>query len=719
MIIGLSDTQILSHKHFTKTYKIAGKNLTFESGKLALLADGSVVISDEEGNYLLTTAGINEKIKSGTDFFPMTCEYQEKYYAAGKIGGNRFMKRESRPSEVATLNSRMIDRPIRPMFPKGTVNEVQIISTILSSSGLSDYGFYGITGASLALMLSGSTEFTGPVSGCRIIMDSENNFKFDPTFEELLTAQLDLTIAGTLDSITMVESQGKEVSGDIILKAFEFAHAIIKEICNAQLDFVSNYSKVHPLPAKSKLVVKSLSKELYSKIEGYVTEDKMTPLYYVSKTEFHEEMHNLSEEVKLWLGYSEDTEEMTIGEIEECVYKAIKKHMRKNVLSNKTRLDGRKTDQVRPVRGEFGILPRVHGSALFQRGITQALTIATLGGPGDMQLVDDMFEQTSKRYIHHYNFPPFSVGETKPLRGPTRRDIGHGRLAEKALEPVLPSLEEFPYFIRCVSEITTCNGSSSMASVCGSSMSLMDAGVPIKNIVSGVAMGMIYDEESGKYEILSDIQAQEDFLGDMDFKVAGTSAGFTALQMDCKIKGLSMEVVGKVLTQSKEALEYIKTEMIRDLSESRKELSPYAPFIVSSRIAVDKIREVIGKGGETIQKISKEYEVKIDISEDGLLSVTAKNQVQGKGAIEFITKMLKGMEVGDAGEGKVAKILDGIGAIIDLGSGKSGMIHISKIAKERVTNIGDYLKEGDIVEYKVITVDKEKGKVGLERIIKE
>ncbi|MDD2486776.1 MAG: polyribonucleotide nucleotidyltransferase [Candidatus Gracilibacteria bacterium] len=718
MIIGLSDKQILSHKSFSKTYKIAGKNLTFESGKLALLADGSVVISDEEGNYLLTTAGISENIKKGIDFFPMTVEYQEKFYATGKIGGNRFMKRESRPSEVAVLNSRLIDRPIRPMFPKGTVNEVQIISSIMSSSGISDYGFYGVTGASLALMLSGSTEFEGPVSGCRVIVDKDDNLKFDPTFEDLLICKLDLTIAGTVDAITMVESQGQEVDDKTVLKAFDFAHAIVKEICAAQTDFVAEYSKIHSLP-KSKIVSKSLSKELYQKIESYITLEKMSPLYHVSKMEFHDEMHKLGEETRLWLGYSEDTEEMTLGEIEECVYKVIKKHMRKNVLGNKLRLDGRKTDEVRPVRGEFGILPRAHGSALFQRGITQALTIATLGGPGDIQLIDDMFEQSEKRYIHHYNFPPFSVGEVRPLRGPGRREIGHGRLAEKAIEPILPNLEDFPYFIRCVSETLTCNGSSSMGAICGSSMALMDAGVPIKNIVSGVAMGMIYDDETGNYEILSDIQAQEDFLGDMDFKIAGSVKGITALQMDCKIKGLSMEVIAKVIAQSKSALDYIQTEMIKELSEPRKELSQYAPFILSMKVPVDKIREIIGKGGETIQKMIKDFEVEININDDGLVSVTAKNQEQGKKTIDHITNMIKEVEVGDSGSGKVVKILDGIGAIIDLGANKSGMIHISKIAKERVNNISDYLKDGDIVEYKVITVDKEKGKIGLERVIKD
>ncbi|MCK9272763.1 polyribonucleotide nucleotidyltransferase [Candidatus Gracilibacteria bacterium] len=716
MIISLSDSKILEHKSFSKTYNIGGKSLTFESGKLALIADGSVTISDEAGNYLLTTAGISDTAKEGIDFFPMTVEFQERYYATGKIGGNRFMKREARPSEVAVLNSRIIDRPIRPMFPKGIANEVQIISTILSSSGTSDYGFYGVTGASLALILSGTTEFEGPVSGCRVMVSADDNLKFDPTMEELKTAKLDLTIAGTMDAITMVESQGQEVDDKTVLKAFEFAHGIIKELCKAQLDFVANYSLVHPLP-KSKIIIKTLSETLYKKIEGYITEDKMTPLYYVSKMDFHEEMHNLSTDVKNWLGYTEDTEDMTIGAIEESVYKAIKKHMRKNVLEKKLRLDGRKLNEVRPVFGEFGVLPRTHGSALFQRGVTQVLTITTLGGPGDIQIIDDMFEENTKRYIHHYNFPPYSVGEVRPLRGPSRRDIGHGRLAEKAIEPILPSLEEFPYFIRCVSETMTCNGSSSMASICASTMSLMDSGVPIKNLVSGVAMGMIYDENSGKYEILSDIQAQEDFLGDMDFKIGATDKGITALQMDCKVKGLSMEVIGKVLAQSKEALAYIQKEMTKKMSTPRAELSPFAPFILSMKIATDRIREVIGKGGETIQKITKEFEVEIDITDEGLLSVTAKNQASGKAAIDFITKMLKGIEVGETGTGKVAKILDGIGAIIDLGQNKSGMIHISKIAKERVNNIGDYLKVGDMVEYKVLTVDKESGKVGLERVI--
>lgn len=484
MIAGLSDQNALTKEMVTKTYDIGGKKITFESGRLALLADGAVVIRDEEGNYLLTTVGLKRDVNPMADFFPLSVEFQEKYYATGKIGGNRFMKREGRPSEAAILNSRMIDRPIRPMFPKGTLNEVQIISTIMSSSGTSDFGFYGITGASLALQLAGVGQFEGPVAGVRIALLADGTtFKFDPSIVELSTALLDLIVAGTDDAITMVESQGKEVDESIMVRAFEFAHAIVQDMVRAQKDFIAFYTEIHPLP-KVVLTVKDINAELFDRINEYITDEKIAPLYYLGKTEFHDKLILLENEVKLWLGYTGDSEAMNAREIEDIVYSVVKKHMRKNVLTKGLRLDGRKATEVRPIRGTFGILPRVHGSALFQRGITQVLNVTTLGGPGDIQIIDDMFEENTKRYIHHYNFPPFSVGEVKRIGTPSRRDIGHGRLAEKALECVLPSFESFPYFIRTVSETTTCNGSSSMASVCASSMSLMDAGVPITAIVS-------------------------------------------------------------------------------------------------------------------------------------------------------------------------------------------------------------------------------------------
>lgn len=727
MIPGLSDKNIVDKRPVSKTYEIGGKKFTFESARLALLANGSAVISDEAGNYLLTTAGLKDEANLAASFFPLTVEFQEKYYAAGKIGGNRFMKREGRPSENAVLNSRLIDRPIRPMFPKGSLNEVQIISTILSSSGLSDYGFHGITGASLSLMLAGVVEFEGPVSGVRIAL-TESGFVFDPTFDVLEKAILDLTVAGTSDAITMVESQGQEIDDATMLKAFEFAHELIKELCAAQTDFVAEYKKSHALP-EFRFTVRETDAELEAFVLETVTDELVAPLFNTGKAEFHDRLHDLEDAVveKFDLAsYAEEVAENPTlpgvnkveAELREHVYGAVKKKMRAKVLSTRVRLDGRAPDEVRQVRATAGILPKVHGSVLFERGITQALSITTLGGPGDIQIVDDMFEEDTKRYIHHYNFPPFSVGEVKPLRGVGRREVGHGRLAEKALEMVLPPLESFPYFIRVVSEITTCNGSSSMASVCGSSLSLMDAGVPIKAMVAGVAMGMVYDDETGKYEVLSDIQAQEDFLGDLDFKVAGTERGITALQMDCKIAGLSLEVVKHVLEQSKGALGYIRTEMAKELAAPRAELSPNAPSILSLTIPVERIRELIGKGGEMIQKICRDFSVEVDVKDDGFVSITAKTQENGQNALAFIKDLLREIEPGELLEGKVVKILEGVGAIVELGK-QSGMIHISKIAKERVEQIEKYVNVGDVVKVKVLTVDKEKGRIGLERVVAE
>lgn len=392
--------------------------------------------------------------------------------------------------------------------------------------------------------------------------------------------------------------------------------------------------------------------------------------------------------------------------------------MRATILETQTRLDGRRCDEVRPVRATAPILPRAHGSTLFERGVTQVLSVATLGGPGDIQLVDDMFEEDTKRYIHHYNFPPFSVGEVKPLRGVGRREVGHGRLAEKALEPVLPKQVDFPYMMRVVSETTTCNGSSSMASVCGSTMALMDAGVPITAMVAGVAMGMIYDESTGRYEILADIQAQEDFLGDMDFKVARTDTGITALQMDCKIAGLSMQVITEVFEKSVDATGYIMGEMRKCMSVPRSELSPYAPFLLSVFVPEEKMREVIGKGGETIQGIEKEFSVEVNLEDNGTCTITAKDQVSGKAALDFIKNILKDIEVGDIYDGKIVKILDTVGAIVEIARGKEGMVHISKFGvKERIDNVNNVAKVGEIIKVKVYSVDREKGRIGLEKIV--
>lgn len=749
MIVWLKDSLALERTIVSREYTIAGKKITFESGRLALFATGSVVIRDTAGNYLLTTCWIGNP--KDWDFFPLTVEYQEKYYASGKIGGNRFQKREGRPSESAILTSRMIDRPIRPMFPKNTRTDTQIISTIMSSSGLSDFWWYGITGASLSIMLAGVREFEWPVAGVRIISDENGNFIFDPTFEQIETAHLDLTVAGTIDAITMVESQGSEVSNDLMVRAFEYAHNIIREICQAEIDFLAYYQESYILPNTTLTIIDTDSTTL-EQVRAVITETDIRTLYGLGKLEFHDAIHDLVEKTTVTLARNISSDEMEtvwqtergipqsgendfsydydtakpvceahgikIADIADSVKYIVKTHMRKTVLETRTRLDGRKTNEVRPVRASASILPCTHGSALFERWVTQVLSVTTLGGPSDIQIIDDMYEEDTKRYVHHYNFPPFSVGEVKPLRWVGRREVGHGRLAEKALEPVLPSETAFPYMIRVVSETTTCNGSSSMASVCGSTMSLMDAWVPIKAMVAGVAMGMIYDEDTGKYEILADIQAQEDFLGDMDFKVARTEKGITALQMDCKISGLSMEVIRSVFAESVDATSYIMGEMKKCLQAPRSELSPFAPFLLAVFVPEEKMREVIGKWGETIQGIEKNFGVEVNLEDNGHCTITAKTQEAGKAALAFIQNILKDIEVGDIYEGKIIKILDTVGAIVEISKGKEWMIHISKFGtKERIANVNDIAKVGEIVSVRVYNVDKEKWRIGLEKIV--
>jgi polyribonucleotide nucleotidyltransferase len=730
MIPGLSDANALSKNTITRTYSVGGREITLESGSLARLAQGSCVIRDTAGNYLLTTAGISLTPKQAS-FFPLTVEFVERFYATGKIGGNKFNKREARPSESAILNSRLIDRPIRPMFPSGVQNEVQIIATILSSSGVSDFGFYGITGTSLSLMLAGVAEFEGPVAGARIALTTTGEMIFDPTFAELAAARIDLTLAGTVDAITMVEAQAGEASEAEMLQVFEYGHACIRELIAAQQDFVQIYKEVHALPLVT-LTCSIPNEDTVARVRAFVTQELIAPLFNTGKSEFHDRLTELEDAtiahlalttVDIPLADSTEWELSTQGvpsdsEIREIVYSVVKWYMRQAVLEQKIRLDGRTPKEIRPLRSSVEILPRTHGSALFERGITQILSVATLGGPGDIQIVDDLYEESSKRYIHHYNFPPYSVGEVKPLRWVWRREVGHGRLAEKALEPVLPSLVNFPYFIRVVSETMTCNGSSSMASVCGSSLALMDAGVPISRPVAGIAMGMIYDEATHEFVVLSDIQAQEDFLGDLDFKIAATKQGITALQMDCKIAGLSLAVISAIFAQARVSLGEIRASMALALSTSRKDLSAYAPSIFSILVPEAKMREVIGKGGEMIQSIERDYKVEVNLADDGQCSITARNQATGQAALAAIARIIKDDEVGDMLSGKIVKILDGVGAIVEWAKWKSGMLHISKLGvTERVEDISQYLAVGQEVNVKIITIDKEKGRIGLERVI--
>lgn len=725
-MLNISDKTAPHLQVIKKTYSIGGRNISFETGKLGLLANGSITISDENGNVLLVTVGIKEDgLNEQADFFPLVVDYQEKFYATGKIGGNRFQKREGRPSEASILTSRLIDRPIRPMFPKGFINDTQIIASVFSSDGESDIGFYGIIGASLGLMQSWAP-FEWPVSAVKIILTSEWEYIFDQSFEKEKTAKMTLLVAGTLDAITMVESRATEVSDQEMLKGLEYAHSLIKEICNAQKDFIQSYKEVYG-ESTIKAFYNIPDETLYDKVAEYLTEEKLEILYGKGKKEFQHLLDDLDEEVKNYFvknnlverGEWESDEEVkeSLNFVGNLVYKRVKAVMRKNVLEKDKRLDLRKLDEVREVVWETSLLPRTHGSALFRRGMTQALSITTLGWPDDIQIIDDMYEETTRRYIHHYNFPPFSVGEVRPMRGTGRREIGHGKLAERALDPVLPNEMDFPYMIRVVSEITTCNGSSSMASVSGSTMSLLDAGVPIKAPVAWVAMGMIYDEKTGKYKILSDIQAQEDFLGDMDFKVTMTPSGITAMQLDVKIKWLKMNVFQETFSQARTSLDYILWQMKQIISE-KKELSPLAPRIESILVPVDKIREIIGKGGEVIQKMEKECEVKIHIEEDGKTFVTGKNAPLVQEALARISEIIWEPNVGEIHKWKIVSIIAGTWAIVEF-KGKTGMIHISKLALQRVMNVEDIVKLGDEVEVEIIEINKEKGRIGLKRVISQ
>lgn len=721
----LSDKNAPMQPVLKRTYVIGGKNISFETGKLWLLANGSVVVSDDDGNMLLVTVWVKESwVNEKADFFPLVVDYQERFYATGKIGWNRFQKREWRPSEASILTSRLIDRPIRPMFPKWFINDVQIIATVLSSSNESDLGFFGITGASLGLLMSGAP-FEWPVSWVKIIKNAEGIFIFDPKFEEESTAKLSILVAGTDDAITMVESEAREVSDDEMVQSLEYAHTLVKELVKAQNDFMTEYKNIYGV-SKIREFYNRPDETLYEKVKEFLTEDKLASLYNIGKKEFQHGLDRFDEEVKDYLlqnNFVEITAGSTYDEVKgsltyvgDLVYKRVKEMMRKNILLSDKRLDGRRLDEVRQVTGEVGLLPRTHGSALFRRGMTQALSITTLGGPDDIQIIDDMYDESTRRYIHHYNFPPYSVWEVRMLRWVGRREVGHGKLAEKALVPVLPSEMDFPYMIRVVSEITTCNGSSSMASVCGSSMSLMHAGVPITSPVAGIAMGMIYDESTWKYKILSDIQAQEDFLWDMDFKVAMSAKWVTAMQLDVKIKGLSLQVFKDTFKQAQTSLGYILEEMRKVIPVSSQNLSPYAPRIISIQVPVDKIREIIGKWGENIQRIEKECEVTIHIEDDGRTVFTGKNALKLQSALDQVNAICWEPTVWEKHTGKVVAIIAGTGAIVEF-KGKSGMIHISKLALQRVMNVEDIVKVGDSVEVEVIEINKEKGRIGLKRMI--
>lgn len=698
----------MSKKHIRLEREFAGKSLVLETGKLATMATGSVTLT--YGDIVLLATSTIGVAKEDTDFFPLSVDFQERFYASGKIKGSRFIKREGRPSDGATLTSRLIDRPMRPMFPKGMRNAVQIIVTIFSTDAVYNTGPLSMNAVSASLMLSGMP-FEGPVAGVRIGR-MDGNFIVNPTYEQIEKGDLELVIAGTVDAITMVECGAKEVSADDVIAALEFGHKYIKELCAMQNEFKAMVGEVKPLQYTEYKV----PEEIKDAVKGKITDAMVETLYVEGKKEFAMAKEAIMETV--FSAFAEqmerEKEPWKKADMVEAVDYLIKTKMRSEVLANGRRLDGRGLTGVRKVEAEVGILPRTHGSGLFNRGATQVLTTVTLGGPSDAQVVDEMDSESEKTYIHYYNFPPFSVGEAKPLRSAGRREIGHGMLAERALMAVLPDKEKFPYTMLLVSETLTCNGSSSMGSVCGSTLALMDAGVPIKAPVVGIAMGLIMDESSGKYKILSDIQAQEDFLGDMDFKVAGTGHGITALQLDIKIKGLKMSLLKEALDQAKEGQAYIWGEMEKTIGEPRAELNKYAPLIIFMHIDPEDIGKVIGKGGETIQGMTKEFAVDINVEDDGTVIITAPDQTSGSAVKARIEQITYKPKVGDEFEGKVVRIMD-FGAFVEFVPGIDGLVHISKLAKERVNRVEDVVKLGDKIKVKLAQID-EQGRYNLQRV---
>ncbi|MBU1019110.1 polyribonucleotide nucleotidyltransferase [Patescibacteria group bacterium] len=682
------------------SFDLAGRDFSLKTGELAQQAHGAVVASLGDTVVLATTT--MGDAREGTDFFPLMCDYEEKFYASGKISGSRFIKREGRPSDKAILTSRLIDRPLRPLFPKMMRNDVQVICSVLSADMEVDPGTTAITAASAALMISGMP-FGGPIAAVRIGM-ADGQFVVNPTYEQEASGDLNLVVAGTEDAITMVEAGANEVSEEKMLEALDLAHKNIKQLCQLQKDLAAQVE----IEAKEH-VEQPVNEEADRAIAEFVKPEDLDVIQGW-KTEVKKQMHDLEDKVLSHFASQIEEGIFTKKDLKEALDGALKKRMRANILEKGIRLDGRKPDEIRPISCKTGILPRTHGSALFQRGETQALTTTTLAGPGAAQLIDTMDQDSTRRYMHHYNFPPYSVGEARPLRGTSRREIGHGYLAERALERMIPDTEKFAYTMRLVSEILTCNGSSSMASVCGSTLSLMDAGVPIKEPVSGIAMGLVTENDGGKlipggkYIILSDIQGAEDFAGDMDFKVTGTKNGITALQMDIKVKGLTVDIMREALAKAKEGRGFIMGKMLEALPEARAELSKYAPLISNIQINPDKIKIVIGKGGETIHKITAECDVEIDINDDGLVVVTAPDQEKGDKAVKWIKDLTADPVVGNVYDGKVVRIMD-FGAFVEFMPGKDGLVHISQLAKERVNKVEDVVKLGDPLEVKLMEID--------------
>ncbi|WP_391121383.1 polyribonucleotide nucleotidyltransferase [Psychrobacillus sp. L3] len=688
------------------TYEWAGRPLQVEIGQLAKQANGAVLV--RYGDTSVLSVATASKHPKNLDFFPLTVNYEEKLYAVGKIPGG-FIKREGRPSERAILTSRLIDRPIRPLFPNGFRNEVQVISIVMSVDQNCSSEMAAMLGSSLALSVS-DIPFDGPIAGVQVGLIGEE-FIINPTVEQMEQSILDLTVAGTKDAINMVEAGAKEVSEEVVLEAIMFGHSEIVKLIEFQEKVVAEIGK-----EKKEIALFELDKVLFEEVKLLCEENLVQAIQVQEKHAREDAISEVKNEVLEKYTEKEATDE-TLKQVREILDAMVKDEVRRLITEDKVRPDGRGVAEIRALSSEVGVLPRTHGSGLFTRGQTQALSICTLGPLGDVQIIDGIGLEESKRFMHHYNFPQFSVGETGPIRAPGRREIGHGALGERALEAVIPDENDFPYTLRLVAEVLESNGSTSQASICASTLAMMDAGVPLKAPVAGIAMGLVKKGEN--YTILTDIQGMEDHLGDMDFKVAGTSKGITALQMDIKIDGLSRTILEEALEQAKIGRMQILESMLATIGEPREKLSKYAPKIVVIKINPDKIRDVIGPGGKQINKIIDETGVKIDTEQDGTIYIASADEEMIARAKEIIENIVRVAVVGEYYLGKVKRI-EKFGAFVEIFTGKDGLLHISEIQEERTKNVEDVLKIGDELLVKVIEIDNQ-GRVNLSRkvVIKE
>ena len=691
-----------------KSYEteLAGRKLVIETGKLAGLANGNVVVKYGDTVVMVNVTASKEP-KEGIDFFPLSVDFEEKMYSVGKIPGS-YTKREGKPSDKAILVSRAIDRPLRPLFPKDFRNDVVVVATVLCVEQDNSPEVAAMIGASAALSIS-DIPFGGPTAAVNVgLVNGE--IVINPTEAQRKVSDLNLTVAGTAEKVAMIEAGANEVPDDVMLEAIKKGHEEIKKVCQ----FIQ---KMKDEIGKPKFAYKSFAvdHDLYEELEKDYTEKMKIAVQEIDKDTRDNNVAVLTEEIENALAEKLGEEEFDKRkqEIGEAVYKLEKKCVRDMIFYEHKRVDGRAIDEIRPLSCEVGLLPRTHGSALFTRGQTQVMSIVTLGMKSEEQELDGIDTETAKRYMHQYNFPGYSVGEAKTSRGPGRREIGHGALAEKALVPVLPPVEEFPYAIRVVSEVLSSNGSTSQASICGSTLALMDAGVPIKRPVAGISTGLVTNPENpDDYVMLTDIQGLEDFFGDMDFKVGGTEKGITAIQVDIKVDGLSYKIIEEAFARTRKARQYILDDIMKPvISEPREEISKYAPHIITTQIKVEKIKDVIGKGGETINKIIDETGVKIDIEEDGQVFIYSTDAEMGEKALDIIENIARVVEVGQIYYGTVTRTTS-FGAFVDIGGGKEGLVHISKIAKEHIKNVADYVNVGDKVPVKVIEID-DQGRINL------